>query len=140
AFAEEIQARRALAPVEAHPQWSAATGIAAIPFWRDGIAITAALLAIAACAVLCGFIMYRYPDLPEVIELNFPTTGDLDRVGDKAEVLNLAYLGSAVLFLNLAAGVVLHSRERAAGLWLLTAGGLIQVTLLAAAFMIVQSG
>src|SRR5690606_10981295 len=68
AFAEEIQARRALAPVEAHPQWSAATGIAAIPFWRDGIAITAALLAIAACAVLCGFIMYRYPDLPEVIE------------------------------------------------------------------------
>jgi hypothetical protein len=102
------------------------------------MAITAALLSVAACVLLCGFVMYRYPGLPDVIELNFPTMGDVDRVGDKSAVLDMAYLGAGIMVVNLVAGVVLHARERAAGIWLLTAGGMLQVILLVAAFAAIQ--
>ncbi len=137
-FAEEVQGRTAVAPLASHPQRSAASGIAAIPFWRDGMAISSALLSIGACVLLCGFITYRYPGLPEVIELNFPTMGDVDRVGDKSAVLDIAYAGAGILLLNLAAGLALHVRERAAGLWVLAAGGMLQVILLTAAFTVIQ--
>jgi hypothetical protein len=133
AFAEEIQARAALGSVEQHQQRSDATGLAALPFWRDRVALVAAGLSIAACAVLCGYIFARYPDTPDVIRLNFPTLGGVVRVGDKSDLLRIAYLGAGILGVNTVLGIVVHARERAAGLWLLASGGLLQAVLLAAA-------
>jgi hypothetical protein len=132
-FAEELQSRAAVAPIEAHPQRSDATGIAAIPFWRDRVAVMAAALAALACAVLCGYVFARYPDLADVVQLNFPEFGGAVRVGDKSELLKIAYAGIGVLVVNLAVGVAAHARERAAGLWLIASGGLIQFVLLIAA-------
>lgn len=133
AFAEEVQARAVLAPIEAHPQRSSATGLAALPFWRDRVAISAVALSVVACVALCGFVFFRYPDLPDVVRLNFPVLGGLVRIGDKSELLKLAYAGLAILGVNLVAGVAAHSKERAAGLWLLASGGMLQLVLLGAA-------
>lgn len=138
AFAEDIQARAAMGPVEQHIQRSAATGIAAFPFWRDRVAVVAASVSVAMCVLLCGFVYTRYPGLPNVIQLSFPALGGVVRVGDKAELLRIAYLGAGVLGLNLLLGVLVHSRERAAGLWLLASGGMIQGVLLAAAVVAFQ--
>ena len=88
--------------------------------------------------VLCGYIFGRYPGLPDVIELSFPALGGVVRVGDKSELLRMAYLGVGVFGANLVAGVAVHSRERAAGLWLLASGGMLQVVLLAAAIIAFQ--
>jgi hypothetical protein len=124
--------------VETHPQRSAATGIAALPFWRDGHAISAVLLAVVAFGMLGGFVMYRYPGLPEVIELTFPSSGGLARIGDKSELLKIAYLGAGILGVNLAFGIILHARERAAGLWTFASAGLLQVVLLVAAIAAIE--
>lgn len=133
-FAEEIQSRAALSPVEeAHPQRSAATGIAALPFWRDGHAIAAAVLSVLSCLALCGFVFLRYPDLPDLVQLNFPDAGGIVRIGDREELLKLAYLGIGIQVTNLVVGVAVHARERAAGLWLLAAGSMLQLLILAAA-------
>lgn len=132
-FAEAIQSRVALGPLESHPQRSAATGIAAIPFWRDRVAISMAGLATVACAVLCGYVFARYPGLPDLVRLHFPGPGGMVRVGEKSELLRIAYTGLGILAVNLAGGVVVHARERAAGLWLFAAGGLLQAILFAAA-------
>lgn len=138
AFAEEIQARASLGAVERYVQRSAATGIAAFPFWRDRIAIGAAAASAAVCVLLFGYIYARYPDLPRVIELSFPALGGVVRVGDKAELLRIAYLGVGVLALNFVLGVLIHSRERAAGLWLLASSGMLQAVLLAAAVLAIE--
>lgn len=135
AFAEEIQARAALGSTEHHQQRSDATGLAALPFWRDRVAIAAAGLAIVACAVLCGYVFQRYPDAPAVIRLNFPMLGGVVRVGDKSNLLDIAYMGVTILGVNTALGIIVHARERAAGLWLLASGGLLQAVLLAAALV-----
>ena len=139
AFAENVQARMAVTPLEQpHLQHAEATGISAIPFWRDPIAIASALLAVAACALLAGFVSFRYPGLPDVIQLNFPRFGALVRVGDKSEILKIVYLGVGVLVANLVVGVAVHARERAAGLWLLISGGILQAILIGAAILAIE--
>jgi len=133
AFAEEIQARAALGAVEPHVQRSEATGLAALPFWRDQHALAAVGLGALACAILGGFVFARYPGLPRVVELSFPALGGVVRVGDKEELLRIAYVGAGILGVNTIIGMLLHARERAAGLWLMASTGLLQVVLLAAA-------
>lgn len=135
AFAEEVQARAALGPIERHMQRSGATGIAAFPFWRDRVAIVAACLGGIACAALCGYVYASYPGLPSVIQLSFPALGGVVRVGDKSELLRIAYLGGGILAVNSIVGVAVHARDRAAGLWLLASGGMLQAVLLAAAII-----
>lgn len=134
AFAEEIQARAIVGTVERAPQRAVATGVAAFPFWRDRVAVVATAISALACVLLCGYVFVRYPDLPAVIQLNFPALGGVVRIGDKAELLRIAYLGAGILVVNVVAGIAVHSRERAAGLWLLVSGGMLQAVLFAAAF------
>jgi hypothetical protein len=134
-FAEEIQARAAMEPVEDYIQRSAASGVAAIPFWRDRTAVIALAISSLACAVLCGYVFASYPGLPSVVELSFPSLSGVIRVGEKSELLRIAYLGVGLLALNAVAGVLLHSRERAAGLWLMAGSGLLQLVLLGSALL-----
>lgn len=137
-FAEEVQARAALGPVEQHIHRSQATGIAAFPFWRDRVALAAVGLSALCCAVLCGYVFARYPGLPSVVQLSFPDLGGVIRVGDKSELLRVAYVGASLFVLNSVLGLAVHARERAAGLWLLASGGMLQAVLLAAAVIAFQ--
>lgn len=134
-FAEEVQSRVALGTVLAHHQRSGATGIAAFPFWRDRVAIVAAALAGLGCAVLCGYVYASYPALPSVIQISFPSLNGVVTVGDKSELLKIAYVGVGIFAANSALGVLVHARDRASGLWLLASGGMLQAVLLAAAIL-----
>jgi len=135
AFAEEIQSRAAMEPVDEYIQRSAAMGVAAIPFWRDRTAVTALGISAAACSVLCAYVFSLYPGLPNVVELSFPSLSGVVRVGNKSELLRMAYLGAGLLAFNAVAGIALHARERAAGLWLMAGSGLLQAVLLGAAIL-----
>lgn len=133
AFAEQIQSRAAVEPVEQVLQRSTAFGLAAFPFWRDRTAIITSLLSALACALMAGFVYSQYPSLPDVIQLDFHGVGGIVRVGAKSEVLRITYAGVGILAANLLLGVAVHARERAAGLWLLASGGTLQLLLFGAA-------
>lgn len=136
AFAEAIQARAALAPVEERgEQRSLGVGPAALPLWQDRVALWAVGIGGALCALVCGYVFASYPSLPEVVELSFPALGGIVRVGDRSELLDIAYLAAAVYAGNVVAGTALHAFERAAGLWLFASGALLQGVLLAAALI-----
>ena len=138
AFAEEIQARAALGPVERQIQRSSATGLAALPFWRDRVALIAVAAGVVCCALLSGFVYWQYPDLPKVIQLSFPALNGVVRVGDKSELLHIVYLGAGILAVNAVLGIAVHARERAAGLWLFASGGALQLVLLAASLIAIE--
>ena len=134
-FAEEIQARAALAPMDDFSHRSTVAGIAAMPFWRDRTGAIIFGIGVLACLLLGGYVFASYPGLPKVVELSFPALGGIVRVGDKGELLRIAYLGAGILGFNAVAGVLLHARERAAGLWMLAASGMLQVVLFGAAVL-----
>ena len=137
-FAEEVQARAALGPVDQHVHRSTAKGFAALPFWRDHVALGAVTVSAIFCAALCGYVYARYPGLPSVVQLSFPALGGVIRVGDKGELLRLAYAGAAIFIANSALGFAVHARERAAGLWIIASGGMVQAVLLTAAVIAFQ--
>jgi len=139
AFAEEIQGRAALGPLDHQVQRSAATGIAALPFWRDRVAGAAAVSGAVCCALVAGFVYWQYPDLPKVIQLSFPALGGVVRVGDKSELLHIAYLSVGILAVNTVVGIAVHAWERAAGLWLFASGSALQLVLLAASVIAIRT-
>jgi len=139
AFAEEVQARAGLTPIAPVVQRSFATGPAALPFWRDRAAILTAGVGGALLLILAGYVSLKYGSLPPVIQIEFPDLGGIVRVGSKGEILEIVYLGLGILVANLVLGVLVHARERAAGLWLLASGGMLQAVLLAAAVLAIQN-
>ncbi|MGE3075857.1 MAG: PH domain-containing protein [Dehalococcoidia bacterium] len=134
-FAEEIQARAALAPMDDFSHRSSAEGIAAMPVWRDRTAAIIFGIGALLSLVLGSYVFASYPGLPDVVELSFPALGGIVRVGDKGELLRIAYLGAGILGFNAVVGVLLHARERAAGLWMLAASGMLQAVLFGAAVL-----
>jgi hypothetical protein len=134
-FAEEIQGRAAMGPVGTHAQRATARGIAAFPFWRDHVAMMCVAASAVVCAALSAYVYGRYPGLPAVVQMDFPAFGGVVRVGNKSELLRLVYAGVGVFVTNSALGLVVHAKERAAGLWLFASGGMIQAVLLGAAVL-----
>ncbi len=138
AFAEEIQDRAAMGPLRHVDHRSRVTGVAALPFFHDRLAMATAAFGVIPAVALCGYLFWAYPGLPNVIQIAFPSLGSVVRVGDKSALLKIAYLGLAILAMNSLLGVILHTRERAAGIWLFSAGGLLQSILLGAAVVAIQ--
>ncbi len=134
-FVEEIESHRKAGPPPHHPQHTRVTGIAALPVWRDRTALAALLTAFFGCALVVGFVFGQYPSVAPIIETNFPGSADVVRVGSKQELLGIAYLAAAVVAVNSAAGVMIHARDRAAGIWMLASGTLLQAVLLLAAII-----
>jgi hypothetical protein len=139
AFAEDIQSRAAIAPVQpSHRPRTAVAGIGLVGISRDKGFLGSAAVSVLLCAFLAGYIFARYPGLPDVVELHFPALGGIIRVGDKAELLRLVYAGVGILLANGALAVLIHARERAAAVWLMASAGLIQAVLLGAAITAMQ--
>lgn len=135
AFAEEVQARVSLGPAigTMGVQASHPTHVARLTILRDRVGLGALAVAALGCAALAGYVFTNYPGLPAIVELNFPEFGEIVRIGDKSELLRIAYVGAGILAVNTVLGILLHSWERAAGVWLLLSAGMLQLVLLAAA-------
>jgi hypothetical protein len=107
-------------------------GPAALPIWRDRVARASIGFGLLGCLLLAAYSFAQYPNLPDVIQLDFPESGGIVRIGDKDELLRIPAFGAVVLAFNTAVGVAIHSRERAAAIWLFGAGGLLQFVLVIA--------
>lgn len=134
-FAEDVQANAALGPTIGALRRSAAGGIAAFPIWRDGTAKTVAFLSVLCAGIAAGYVFAAYPGLPSVVQLNYPELDEIVRIGDKSELLRIAYVSGGIAVANLALGVLFHARVRAAGVWLFASSGMLQLVLLAASIV-----
>jgi hypothetical protein len=137
-FAEEIQARAAMGPVVGHAQTSTVRGVASFAFWHDRALLVAMGLGAVLCGVLAGYVFSQYPAMADVVQLHFPALGGVARVGNKSEILQIAYLGAGIFVVNAALAAVAHGRERAAGMWLIASAGMFQAILLAAAVVAIS--
>ena len=135
AFAEACSRRLivGLEPGEREPQRVEPRGVGVLPFWRDGGAWFAVILALVGLGSLGGYLFSQYPDLPALAQIDFPHVPGIVRIGDRAELLRIGAVGGGMVAVNLALGFVLHARERAAGVWLIASAGLLQAVLLGAA-------
>ncbi len=114
-FAEEIERFQSAAdsagPAEATIQRER---IAAHPIWSDRVAQYLALAAIAVSVALWGYVLAVYPDLNNEITIEFPPIGDITTLRARSEILTIPATASAILIVNLLAGLIFEWKERAA--------------------------
>lgn len=135
AFAEACSRRLIVGFEPAEPQRAEPRGLALLPFWRDTDVWFVISLVLVALGVLGGYLFSQYPDLPALVQIDFPRDTGIVRVGDPSELLRIGAVGGGIVAINLALGFVLHARERAAGLWLFASAALLQAVLLGAAIV-----
>ena len=135
AFAEACSRRLIVGFEPGEPQRAEPRGFSVLPLWRDRDVWFVFSLVLVALGVLGGYLFTQYPDLPALIQIDFPRSTGIVRVGDRSELLPIGAVGGGIVAVNLALGFILHARERAAGLWLLASAALIQAVLLGAAIV-----
>ncbi len=135
AFAEACSRRLIVGFEPEEPQRVEPHGVSVLPLWRDGGAWFAFTFVLVALGCLGGYLFSQYPDLPALVQIDFPRATGVVRIGERAELLRIGAVGGAVVAVNLALGFILHTRTRAAGLWLIGSAGLLQAILLGAAIV-----
>ena len=124
AFAQEIQTRQELGPTAEVPHRAEHGGAAALnALPGDRTALVLAAVALLGLFAVWLQIALRFPDLDLTIPLHFPPLEAdplLPRV-PRSALLELPRVASAVLAVNLVAGLLLYSWERVAG-YLMWAG------------------
>jgi hypothetical protein len=88
--------------------------IAAHPIWADRVAQYLALAAIALNLGLWAFVLAVYPELSDQITIEFPPLGDITTLEDRSEILSIPATATALLGVNLVAGLIFEWKERAA--------------------------
>lgn len=94
--------------------------VAAHPIWADRIAQALAAGGIALNIALWGFVFAIYPTLSNEITIEFPPIGPVTELQRRAEFLRIPAVATAILALDLAAGLGFQWRERAAAYLLLS--------------------
>ena len=135
AFAEACSRRLIVGFEPGEPQRVEPRGLSLLPFWGDQDVWWTFALVLVGLGVLGGYLFSQYPDLPALVQIDFPSSTGIVRVGHPSEFLRIGAVGGGIVAVNLALGLILHTRERAAGLWLLVSAGLLQAVLLGAAIV-----
>ncbi|MCX7838544.1 MAG: hypothetical protein N2559_03690 [Anaerolineae bacterium] len=104
---------------------------------RDHTVQVIAALAVLGNVALFIYLGLRFDALPDLITLHFDSSGLPDRIEAKSSIWGVPTIGSIVLVINTVVGIVLHSRERAATILLLTGALLAQILLWLAVHSIV---
>jgi len=94
------------------------------PIWADRTAQALGSAAILLNILLWGFIFANYPELDQTITIEFPPLGDIATRESRSEILKIPATATAILVVNLLAGLGFQWRERAAT-YLLLSGALI---------------
>ena len=96
--------------------------------FRDGSDLPRApLAAIAVNVALWGYVLAIYPDLNNEITIEFPPIGDITTLRPRSEILTIPTAASAILVVNLLAGLIFEWKERAATYLVLSATLFFQV-------------
>lgn len=105
------------------------------PIWADRIAQGLALAAVLLNVAMWGFLMAVYPHLDREITIEFPPIGDITGFQSRAEIMKIPATATAILAINLLAGLAFEWKERAATYLLLSGAVFFQAVFWMAAIV-----
>jgi hypothetical protein len=97
------------------------------PIWADHVAQALAVAAILINVALWGFVFAVYPELDSQITIEFPPVGDITTLQSREEILKIPATATAILAVNLLAGLAFEWRERAAAYLLMSGAVFFQL-------------
>jgi hypothetical protein len=128
-FLEALAIRRRMGALQSLEQEAHHPELIYWTLWHDPTAWGLALGGAMAVAAQLAYLCWRFPRLPAFLPVHFGAFGQVDRIGGRSELFRLPLIGLLVLLLDALAGLLLHSKERAAS-YLVLGGALLAQALL----------
>lgn len=126
-FLRDYEVRRDLRPLHPVAERVEHTPVAQWSVWRDPFFWAVCAAALLICLILSGYLMWRYPRLPQRLILHLPAQGSIGRVAPKEHLLVIPGLATLTVAINALLGILLHHRERLGAYLLILAALGIQV-------------
>ena len=137
AFLADFDRRAGLGIVHRMEQITHRSAWASLPIWTDRQAQALIFAGFMINLWLVAYVCNAYPELPRILPLHFDSLGEVDRVGERAELFILPLIGWIVQMFDTLAGLLLHPRQTAGSYLLFVATILVQALLWAAVVTIV---
>ena len=127
-FAHQILRRQELGPTAELEHHVRRSGLGLLSLWEDPRGLTLAGLAILSGALVWAQLAVRYDSVPETIALHFPPSeaSPLVEVVERSALFELPQTATVTLFVAIAAGALIHRRERVAGYLVFTGAAAVQ--------------
>ncbi|NWJ48535.1 MAG: DUF1648 domain-containing protein [Chloroflexi bacterium] len=107
------------------------------PLWHDWLGRSLIAVGVALNLLMFVYLLWRLPNLPDLVRLHFNKLGEVDRISSKGDVMWLPFVGLSAVLLNSIFGAVIHKRERILGLIFFGATLIVQFLLWIALFTVI---
>jgi hypothetical protein len=111
-FVTEFKLRRRLGAIEPVDEVVLPGQFLSHPLWTDKIGRSLILAAVLANVLMFVVLLATWTALPPILKIHFNKFGDVDRIGERAELMALPFLGLLALVGNTVLGALLHPKER----------------------------
>lgn len=125
-FISEYKLRRRLGAIEPVQETVLKGKFLSHPLWHDRLGRTLIALAVIFNLLLYIFLLARFNDVSPILRIHFNKFGQVDRTGERGELLLLPFIGLLALAGNTLLGAFVHLRERIPAYLLYASAILIQ--------------
>ncbi len=111
-FLTEYNLRRRLGAMEAVEEGVIKGEFLSHPLWQDWLGRGLILAGVVLNLLLYVFLIWRFNDLTPILRIHFNKLGQVDRIGDRGELMLLPFIGLLAVVGNSLLGALLHPKER----------------------------
>jgi hypothetical protein len=110
-FVQSLEQYRGLGAIKSVAPAITAGRMFLYSFWNDQVVRTLVVLALVINVLALGILAWRFPLLPELIELRFNQIGELAELRPRHQVLFMPLAAFGISLLNIVVGLICYTRE-----------------------------
>lgn len=126
-FITEFNLRKRLGAIESVQEGLIKGPLLSHPLWHDKLGRGLILTGVVLNILIYFFLILRFNDLPAILRIHFNKVGQVDRLGDRGELMLLPLIGLVAVVSNSIVGAFLQLKENIPAYLLYAAGVLLQV-------------
>jgi hypothetical protein len=126
-FITEFNLRKRLGAIEPVQEGINKGPLLSHPLWHDNLGRGLIALGIILNMFIYFSMLLRYNDFPDILRIHFNKVGQVDRLGDRSELMLLPLIGLVTIIVNDILGAFVQLKEAIPAYLLYAAGVLLQV-------------
>ncbi|HEX2915754.1 MAG TPA: PH domain-containing protein [Chloroflexia bacterium] len=135
-FITEFNLRRRLGAIEPVEEGIVQGSFLTHPLWHDKIGRSLIAAGVILNLLLYFLLLWRFDDINPILRIHFNKLGQVDRAGDKSELMFLPFIGLMAVVVNSIFGAIIQPKERVPA-YLLYAGAILVQILTGIAVLVI---
>jgi hypothetical protein len=125
-FITEFNLRKRLGAIEPVQEGLIKGALLSHPLWHDKLGRGLILAGVLLNMAIYFLLLLKFNDLPDILRIHFNKVGQVDRLGDRGELMLLPFIGLVTVVANSIGGALLQLKETIPAYLLYAAGGVMQ--------------